>query len=255
MKLCLITPFKHLNLSKINGDMYFALTRQLRDNRQYYDFFKEQNYVIIDNNIHEGEEVDFEEHVRLAIDIGNEIIIPDVLRDKKKTLEYFHYFMDKFYNRLKQNNIKIMGVPQGNSLKEIMECFEEMNKDNRVDIIGNSFDLTPIKFEGDKYFIQSQNRFVILNEWLGKTTKPIHLLGSNGLYELYHFNKYPQIRSTDGKLFSRLSLSNVKLDSGWMKVMKPPIKMKFDDVFTKKQVELYNYNVKFFKERLNGTSF
>lgn len=255
MKLCLITPFNNLKESK-EGDMFYALTRQLNENKKYYNWFKlakEKGFdVIVDNNVHERAEVNFEDHVLLTLDVGTICVVPDVMKNKKKTLEYFHYFMDKFYPILKQNKIKILAVPQGETLTEIDDCLMEMANDNRVDIIGNSFDLTPLHFNDDKYSNQSINRIRIINMFLDRTDKPIHLLGSNGLEELYIFRNNRQIISTDGKLFSRLALGNILIDKkDWKKIMKPKEKMSFSIPFTKEQRKIFIKNVRMFKEILD----
>lgn len=256
LKLCLITPINNLSLSTY-GNMYFALTRQLRDSKKYYNFFKHKkkcNFdVIVDNNVHEGTEVDFEDHVRLAKEVGTILIVPDVLRNKKKTIEYFHYFMDRWYLELKNHNIKIMAVPQGNNLEEINECFEVFNKDKRVDIIGHSFDLTPFKLSNSKYQNQSLNRLLVVTKWCKRTKKKIHLLGSNNLWELYTLSKFPQVYSTDGKFFSRISLANKQLDiSNWKKIEKDKnIKMDFNKGFTQTNSKNFIKNVIFFREVLH----
>lgn len=256
IKLCLITPIKELDLSNY-GNMFFALTKQLKEDKTYYEFFKKKKKlgfdVVVDNNIHESEEIDFEEHIRLALDVGTIIIIPDVLRNKKKTLEYFHYFMDRWFDDLKSNNIKIMAVPQGDTIEEINECFKEFNEDKRVDMIGNSFDLVPFKLAEEKYENQSMNRMLIVNDWCKTSTKRIHLLGSNNLNELYILSKHKQVYSTDGKYFSRTALANIHLTPlNWRTVTKQKdIKMNFEDKFTSTQANLFIKNVKFFREVLN----
>lgn len=256
IKLCLITPIENLSLCNY-GDMYFALTRQLSENKEYFDFFKSKKrlgfQVIVDNSVHEMQETDFEDHVKLAIDVGTIIIIPDVLRNKKKTLEYYHYFMDRWFPVLKQSGIKIMAVPQGETFEEIMECFEEFNNDKRVDFIGNSFDLIPFKLAEEKYENQSMNRLVIVSKWAEKCEKKIHLLGSNNLNELYILSKLKSVHSTDGKFFSRITLGGIKLNNeNWKSILKPKdIKMDFDKEFNNYQKSLFKDNVLFFRECLN----
>lgn len=254
MKFCLITPYENLEESK-EGDMFYALTRELLENKTYYNWFKDIKRkggdVIIDNNVHEKSEVSFEDHVHLAIDVATIIVVPDVMRDKKKTLEYFHYFMDKFYPLLKLNGIKILAVPQGNTFEEINECFDEFNKDKRVDIIGHSFDLEPYQFVEDKYSNQSMNRITIVSHWLQKTNKDIHLLGSNNLWELYLLGKNKRVVSTDGKLFSRLALSNIEVTKdNWEFISKPDTKMKFSDVLSLEQKRQFIKNIRFFKRMI-----
>jgi len=256
IKLCLITPIENIELSNYS-DIFFALTRQLQELDGYYTYFKQKKKlgfdVIVDNNIHESQEVDFEIHVKLALDVGTIIVVPDVLRNKKKTLEYFHYFMDRWYSVLKQNDIKIMAVPQGDTIEEINECFEEFNNDRRVDIIGNSFDLVPYQLTKEKYENQSLNRILIVNKWCEKTEKKIHLLGSNNLNELYVLSKLKQVYSTDGKFFSRISLAGIELNSeNWRSAIKKMnIKMDFKQKLNLTQTNLFIKNILFFREVLH----
>lgn len=255
MKLCLIVPFSNMKLSTY-GDMYYALTKQLNESKSYYNYFKSKKElgfdVYVDNNVHEGEEIDFETHVKLAMEVGTIIIVPDVLRDKKKTLEYYHYFMDKYATMLRKKGIRICCVPQGNTLDEINECFDEFNKDTRVSIIGNSFDLVPYPLLKGKYENQSANRLLIVNDWVKKTNKRIHLLGSNNLSELYNLSKFKQVYSTDGKFFSRISLARIKLtNDNWRSVEKDKdIKMKFEEPLKESQEQIFKKNVLFFREVL-----
>jgi len=249
MKLALIVPFKNLDLMNIS-DYDYILTREAKMNKQYKDFYtKSERYSILDNNVHERSEINWEDHVELAINMGvNEIVVPDVMKDKERTLRYFNEFMNMFYEKLKEHNIIIQAVPQGETWEEIQECFDVFNKDTRVKIIGNSFDLIPFQICDKKYENQSFNRTLIINSWIRKSNKPIHLLGSNGTGELITLSKFSLIRSTDGKLFSRIGLANMDLEKE-MDVYKPNIKMYFDDDIENKN--LFIRNVNYFKQIIN----
>lgn len=253
MKFCLITPFNHLDLSEM-GDMYFALTKEGVTNKTYREFFLTKKLggfdVIVDNNIHENDAVDWEQHVELAKEVGTILIVPDEMRNMNVTLKNFDSFMDKYYDELKEAGVKIMAVPQGQNITEIDFCFHKFNNDPRVDFIGHSFDLEPYKYNNlSKYQRQSINRLIVVGKWVESCKKKIHLLGCNNLSELYYLSKFDCINSTDGKFLSRISLANIELTpTNWLGVEKHnDVKMKFDSYLTSYQQDLFETNFKFIK--------
>ena len=255
MKLAFISNIKDIkNISKY-GTIDFALTRQL-NNKYYFNYFKNsKKNIILDCNVHEEDNFrNWDEYVEMAIKIkAKYIICPDELRDANKTLINYKHFINKYYKILKKNKIKIIGVPQGKTLKEINFLFKIFNTSPYIGMIGNSFDLKPLKFTNNKIINQTLNRQYLVNNWLKNIKKPIHLLGCNGVYEIFYYqslnNKF--INSMDSKLMLRLAKSNILFNKnnfikeGWKYNAKS--KIDFNEKLTKTTIINFKYNVNFLK--------
>jgi len=255
MKLCFISPVKHLKDIGGEEEFLFCLSRQTLEDEEYKKFFKDNGkYVILDNSIHEEERIDDDELVNLAIDMKvNELIIPDVMGYGQKTKELAKVFLDKYYDKLREHNINLVGVIQGRTMSEIANIFREFNNDKRIDYLSLPFDLIPFNFIPERNLNQMFNRLYIL-QYLTSSyhiKKPIHALGVNTLLEIKLLDAFPLIRSCDSKLMVRLALSNIKIDeNNWMHLVKPVRKMDFYDELTKEQIKICNDNIKFLKEQL-----
>lgn len=153
----------------------------------YYDFFvnakKKGRWVLLDNGI-------FEEGVPMEPDLyadwitklfPDEYIVPDALEDKEKTISNFDNWL-KNYGDLPARKI---GVAQGKTLKEFVDCYRYMSE--KADKIAISFDysmyineLLP-HMEGNKWQKWCRGRPAVFGYLyaLGilNTKKPHHCLG------------------------------------------------------------------------------
>jgi len=129
MRLATIVPTKYLDRAA-SGNYFMALAHLVGKDEVYTEFFKskamEDNaYVILDNGVIEGDQRGIEEIVRKANLIGaSEIILPDVFLNSSATLDSTAAALEyvKFY----APELRVMGVPQGTTLQEWIECAEMM---------------------------------------------------------------------------------------------------------------------------------
>jgi hypothetical protein len=173
----------------------------------YFDFFrnakKKGRWVLLDNGI-------FEEGVAMEAGLyadwvvtlqPNEYIVPDVLENAEKTMSNFDNWL-KTYGDLPGRRI---GVAQGKTLKELVECYKFMS--DKADKIAISFDYSLYLNEvapqgapavnkwigwvrGRQYVLEQLYMTGILN-----AKKPHHLLGASlpaefGTYTRVPFGQY-----------------------------------------------------------------
>lgn len=123
-----IVPINHLNLLE-EQDGYLMLV-QLLQNKTYKDFYLQRNkniFTILDNGQYEGYNCTNEELWEACEVVKpNVVCAPDVFMNKeetiKKTINFLHYF-----NKVCQQDIEIMVIPQGNSPEDFLECLNKMN--------------------------------------------------------------------------------------------------------------------------------
>lgn len=129
MQVASIVPTAYLHL--IAGKPYHLCLAHvaLRD-PVYRDFYKKEaeagSYVILDNGAAEGELVDIREIENLAMYLGaSELVLPDFLGNYRGTLGEARDAL----NYVKERRVfkgKIMAVPQGETLREWIECASGM---------------------------------------------------------------------------------------------------------------------------------
>lgn len=125
MRIAEIVPLSLLDYTKDNA-YHMCLAQLVLQSEEYANFYRERaeegKYVILDNGAAEGEALDFDDLIK-AYSIVNptEIILPDVLKDARKTLEKTIYFYEKYWGTV--INYKTMVVPQGKDFDEWIKCF------------------------------------------------------------------------------------------------------------------------------------
>jgi len=179
-------PISMLEDSRVFNDYDYALVHLFETNPEYYEFFKHSLYigrnVILDNSIFElGESFDAD---RFAFWIDKlqptDYIIPDALENSLQTqLNAIEW--KKRYSNLPGNKI---GVVQGKTYQELVDCYRCLDKQINVDKIAISFDYSyylevskhPNKWMG--YTIgRVQTLTRLLSDGYINTKKPHHLLG------------------------------------------------------------------------------
>ena len=190
-------------------DYDYALVHLLEENPRYRDTFeraiKKGREVILDNSIFELEEafdaIKFDKWVK---DIKPTwYIVPDALEDADRTCKQMEDWNNKGLGYEGSGKI---GVIQGKTYDEIVDCYNYMNKEADVDMIAISFDYS--------YYTKScphPNRYVswmlgrvkllgdLLKDGVINKDKPHHLLGC-GLPQEFAFYKnsdYDWIYSLD----------------------------------------------------------
>lgn len=209
MKIAHISTINSLEQISSKGDIEFCLAPYCK-NEDYKKYFKSsRKFIILDNGVAEDILISDEDLVELALSmLVDELIIPDVIGDYKKTKKMREKFMDKYYAKLNDAGIQIQSVVQGKTLKEYEECLKEISEDSRINTIGIPFRINYADFKGEtKEQNNMSNRifFILIFEFF----KPIHCLGCN-LPEEFEVLKHMKIRSIDSKLMARYGL-NMKI--------------------------------------------
>ena len=180
-------------------DYDYALVHLFEEDPIYLDQFKKAiangREVILDNSIFELEEafdaVKFDKWV-------NEIkptwyIVPDALEQSQKTIDQMEDWNNKGLGYKGSGKI---GVVQGKSYDEIVDCYNYLNKEADVDMIAISFDYsyyTKSCPHANKYVSWMLGRVKLLGDLLRdgviNKDKPHHLLGC-GLPQEFSFYKH-----------------------------------------------------------------
>lgn len=256
------TPLCLLEESRVYNDYDYCLVHLLEQYPEYYSFFSESlnhgREVILDNSIFElGVAFDskiFAEWVeRLQ---PTYYIIPDVLEDMRGTINQFQDWI-KNYNYLPGKRI---GVVQGESLDEIIYCYQVIEP--QCDKVAISFDYSLYRriFPHSNEIVSwSMGRVLMINKLLSlgviNINKPHHLLGcaSREEFKFYQYPTYNFINSIDTSnpiVFGCLD----KQYSDENQFIKPKIKLVelLNHNITNQERELIEYNIKRFREIVNG---
>jgi len=179
-------------------DYDYALVHLFEEDPEYLQQFKEAvskgREVILDNSIFELEEAfDADKFAKWVEELRPTwYIIPDALEDATKTCTQAEMW------RINHSNVpgKSIGVIQGKTYEEIVQCYEFMDKDMDVDMIAISFDYsyyTKSVPHPNKYVSWMLGRVKLLGDLLRdgviNKDKPHHLLGC-GLPQEFSFYKH-----------------------------------------------------------------
>ena len=190
-------------------DYDYALVHLFEEDEEYLKQFKQAalkgREVILDNSIFELEEAFDADKFAYWI---NELrptwyIIPDVLEDAGGTMAKMANWNGKYR---KTAFGKTIGVVQGKSYEEIVDCYEYMDNVAEVDMIAISFDYSYYTHSvphANKYVSWMLGRVKLLGDLLRdgviNQAKPHHLLGC-GLpqeFSFYKHSNYDWIYSLD----------------------------------------------------------
>lgn len=200
------SPISILKASRDYNDYDYALVHLFEEHEKYYDFFveslKANRTVYLDNSIFElGESFDTQRYVRWIEKLKPTLyIVPDTLEDSKSTMNKFHEWIhDNQTNRLP--GVK-MGVVQGTTWNEIVECYEYMS--THADMIAISFDYSYYQTTGSggtkllRYCTGRQRLIDDLKRYgIWNYNKPHHLLGCSLAREFRHYVNDTSIISLD----------------------------------------------------------
>lgn len=189
-------PCKYQYLLKDNKTQ-FILLHKLIDNQEYLNYYLNNKfeYILLDNSAFElGESMDGNLLMQYAKKLKvNEIIIPDVYRDKDKTLQLTNEFIEKNWMECQINNIKMMGVPQGKDENELFNCLIEMLYNTHIKVIG----LNKL-WKRDYKTLQSIIYLCL------KANKEVHFLGTKNLLDWGLIKSLDGVRSADSRILTKL---------------------------------------------------
>ena len=186
MKISHESPLCLLDRSRDYNDYDYALVHLFETEPTYLQFFKDSlaqgRTVLLDNSIFElGTAFDSDKFASWIKELKpTEYIIPDVLENTIGTMDNALDWKEK-YSDLPGNTI---GVVQGKSYADLVQCYDYLDNVISVDKIAISFDYSyylevcphPNKWVGYALGrVQTLTR--LLNDGVINTKKPHHLLG------------------------------------------------------------------------------
>ena len=206
-----IVPVNHLSDVR-HRPYHMCLTALIEQSLSYANFYKQESlngsFILLDNGAAEGEVANIGRVINAAsIIYADEIVLPDCIYNKDKTLERSY----KGLNIVKRRNLQLttMGVPHGETFEEWCQCAEQL-VDFGVDSIGVSKFVTP-KYPGGR-FSCVEYLYKILQ--VDVDMIDVHLLGCWGSPREIGMlvNEYPTIRGTDSAIAYVYSNVGVYLD-------------------------------------------
>jgi hypothetical protein len=189
MKISHESPLCLLDRSRSYNDYDYALVHLFETEPTYLQFFKDSlaqgRTVLLDNSIFElGTAFDSERYAHWIDELKpTEYIIPDVLEDTLGTMDNALDWKEKYWGKTPKNS-KCIGVVQGKSYEDIVQCYDYLDNVIGVDKIAISFDYSyylevcphPNKWMGYALGrVQTLTR--LLQDGVINTKKPHHLLG------------------------------------------------------------------------------
>ena len=147
-----------------------------------------RTYKILDNSLIElGGALSMERLIQAADAIGaDEIILPDVFKDGKATIESTKEAIDWLKERNLLGRYKLMAVAHGNNKDEWKECFDILDEIPEIDVIGIP--------KVTSTWLEERNRKNLFDVFKN-SNKEIHFLGSwFNLDELCKLDKEVKVR-------------------------------------------------------------
>ena len=189
MKISHESPLCLLDQSRSYNDYDYALVHLFETEPTYLQFFKDSlkqgRTVLLDNSIFElGTAFDSERYAHWIDELKpTEYIIPDVLEDTQWTMDKALDWKENYWGKTPKNS-KCIGVVQGKSYEDIVQCYNYLDNEIGVDKIAISFDYSyylevcPHPNKWMSYALgRVQTLTRLLNDGVINTKKPHHLLG------------------------------------------------------------------------------
>lgn len=261
MKIAHEAPLSIFSKVQALTDYDYALVHLFEENEEYYRVFKDAvdsgREVILDNSIFElGTAFDGEQYVKWIEKLKPTwYIVPDVLDRGIETALSFASFMKLFPNLPG----KAIGVAQGSTFEDFVQCYEFMSTNDKVDKIGLSFNMPWMIEEAEgsnKYFKMVNGRRALLkrmvDEKIINENKPHHLLGCGLPQEFIPYHDYKWIDSVDTSNPVIHGLKNIRYTESGLDdketvklftLIEEDVVDKWDDI---------EYNIKMFRSFCNG---
>lgn len=207
IKIAHEAPIVNMDSVRRHTDYSYALVHLLEEEPEYVKYFEkrrdEGDEVILDNSIFElGEAFDADRYEYWINRLKPTwYIIPDVLEDLRGT-----QMKARLWREWRDVPGKAIGVVQGKTYEELIECYNFMDQEIEVDKIAISFDYSYYLnsvYSPNKWisYMLGRVKFIgdLVNEGIINKNKPHHLLGvalpQEGVY--YRESYYDFIDSVD----------------------------------------------------------
>lgn len=263
IKIAHESPISIFDTVQQHTDIDYALVHLFEESPAYLSKFMEAKAkgreVILDNSIFElGKAFDAEKFAGWIYHTNPTwYIIPDSLEDKDGTIYNAHQW-EKKYGDLPGRKI---GVVQGTSYKEIVECYKAIEP--LVDMVGISFDYSFFErwYPGakTKYHAWMEGRrellFRLNKDGVINTNKPHHLLGCSLPQEFKTYKEfYPWIYSIDTSNPVVHGLLNILYAGFGGLDNKESIKLftLIDSDVSEEQLHAIRFNISYFADIVNG---
>lgn len=261
MKIAHEAPLSIIDKVDSLTDYSYFLVHLFEESAEYLDWAKRVvesgRETILDNSIFELETAfdaeKFAEWVRIIK--PTYYIVPDALEQKNLTIEQYDDFMMKYPNLPGQ----AIGVAQGKSYTEMVECYQYLVKS--CDKVAISFDYSFFEAwfpnEKTKYhkWMKGRQRLLkqMLDEGIIDTNKPHHLLGCGLPREFIAYRGYDWIDSVDTSNPVVAGLKGMlyqEIDNAWTLDDKPSEKLftLINTKVTEKQLQDILHNIEKFKK-------
>ena len=246
-------------------DYDYALVHLFEEDEEYLEQFKEAirkgREVILDNSIFELEEAfDADKFSKWVKEIKPEwYIVPDALEDAARTCTQMELW------NINHSDVpgKKIGVVQGKTYKEIVQCYNFMNDPaNKVDMIAISFDYSYYQDSvphSNKYVSWMLGRVKLLGDLVKdgviNKNKPHHLLGCSlpQEFQFYKHADYNWLYSLDTSNPVVHGIKGIEYKSGglWSKESQKLFEMINEDV-NEDQISSIRTNIQKFRWYTNG---
>jgi len=192
MQLAIITPTSELSRFATLGDIHLVLAQIALGDSAYANYYiGEKKFKILDNGLfEEGRGLTPKELVGAAELIQpDEVVLTDVLFDRKGTLEATIECYQVFKKLYKGKPLQFMAVPQADNVEDWVQSYIELSSLPFVNTIG----LSKLSIPNATKMSISKGRVAVIDKYLSKlpnwTDKQHHLLGSSNLavQELQHY--------------------------------------------------------------------
>lgn len=263
MKISHESPLCMLEKSREYNDYDYALVHLFEENKEYYNFFKESlkqgRNVILDNSIFElGTAFDSDRYAYWIKELRpTEYIIPDVLEDTLGTMDNALDFKEK-YSNLPGRSI---GVVQGKSYEDLVNCYQYLDKVIDVDKIAISFDYSyylELCPHPNKWMAYAMGRVQTLSrlseDGIINEAKPHHLLGCALPIEfLFYREGFDWIESLDTSNPVVHALRDITYEYGGL-VSKQSVKLVdlLHTVPDDEQIAYMDWNIELFRNYVTG---
>lgn len=260
------SPLSILPQSRKYNDYDYALVHLFDEIPEYYNFFveslKQGRRVILDNSIFElGTAFNSEQFLHWVNKLKpTEYIIPDVLEDAIGTMANADEWKQQYLIQV-EPGIKSIGVVQGKTYQELVNCYNHLDTIVQVDKLAISFDYSyylevcphPNKWMG--YTLgRAQTLARLLKDGIINTSKPHHLLGCALPIEFFFYREgFDWIETLDTSSPIVHGLCDIVYEPGGI-INKQSIKLA-DLIYynpSEEQVEKINWNLSVFRSYCKG---
>ena len=263
MKISHESPLCMLEKSREYNDYDYALVHLFEENKEYYNFFKESlkqgRNVILDNSIFElGTAFDSDRYAYWIKELRpTEYIIPDVLEDTLGTMDNALDFKEKYLDLPGRS----IGVVQGKSYEDLVNCYQYLDKVIDVDKIAISFDYSyylELCPHPNKWMAYAMGRVQTLSrlseDGIINEAKPHHLLGCALPIEfLFYREGFDWIESLDTSNPVVHALRDITYEYGGL-VSKQSVKLVdlLHTVPDDEQIAYMDWNIELFRNYVTG---